>query len=438
MKPCVFLGPTLPVTEARQICDAVYLPPVQQGDVYRAAKQHQVIGIIDGYFQQVPSVWHKEILWAMEQGVQVFGSASMGALRAAELCTYGMQGIGKIFEAYRDGVLLPYHDHAFEDDDEVAVVHGPAELDYMAVSEAMVNIRCTLAQAEQQGLIDQNLRDALVHIAKELFYPERCYQTLLQHAAEAGLPAEPLQALAAWLPDGQINQKREDALAMLRVIAKPSETAVPVSYHFEHTTLWEHVIQSAANTSDEQDLLDELRLEEETYHSAKAAALLRLLALDACERQEIQSEREELRQAIRRFRRQQGLHNRQALEQWLSSNRLNTYDLQRLLEEQTRFEKLAATLQPTLAHHILDHLRSTGDYARFAERARNKQNQLAAETLPELDDLASLKLMAWYFQHQLGAQIPDDMDAYAQNLGFTTKADFYRAIQKEFFYRSNG
>ena len=74
------------------------------------------IGIIDGYFENIPSVWHKEILWAMSQGIHVFGSASMGALRAAELAPFGMEGVGAIFEAYRDGWL--------EDDDEVASEDG--------------------------------------------------------------------------------------------------------------------------------------------------------------------------------------------------------------------------------------------------------------------------------------------------------------------------
>ena len=68
-----------------------------------SATRPRAVGIIDGYFQQVPSVWHKEILWAMAQGVHVFGSASMGALRAAELAPFGMRGVGLIFEAYRDG-----------------------------------------------------------------------------------------------------------------------------------------------------------------------------------------------------------------------------------------------------------------------------------------------------------------------------------------------
>jgi len=37
MKPVVFLGPTLPASEAAAILDAEYLPPVAQGDLYRCA-----------------------------------------------------------------------------------------------------------------------------------------------------------------------------------------------------------------------------------------------------------------------------------------------------------------------------------------------------------------------------------------------------------------
>jgi len=60
----------------------------------------------------------------MAQGIHVFGAASIGALRAAELDVFGMRGIGDIYEAFRDGLL--------EDDDEVAVLHGPEELGYAA------------------------------------------------------------------------------------------------------------------------------------------------------------------------------------------------------------------------------------------------------------------------------------------------------------------
>ena len=62
----VLLGPTLPVAEARTHLDAIYLPPAEQGSVFRAVVEHRpaVLAIIDGAFAQRPAVRHKEILWA--------------------------------------------------------------------------------------------------------------------------------------------------------------------------------------------------------------------------------------------------------------------------------------------------------------------------------------------------------------------------------------
>ena len=85
MSIIVFVGPTVPVETCRQVLDATYLPPVSQGDVYRAALDRpRAIGIIDGFFERVPAVWHKEILWAMARGIHVFGAASMGAAVAVK------------------------------------------------------------------------------------------------------------------------------------------------------------------------------------------------------------------------------------------------------------------------------------------------------------------------------------------------------------------
>ena len=144
----VFVGPTLEPRDRAAAGDFHCLPPVAQGDVYRAVRRGaRAVGVVDGYFSGAPSVWHKEILWALSQNVPVFGGASMGALRAAELHEFGMRGVGRIFEAFRDGNL--------EDDDEVAVVHGPAEIGYLPASEPMVNIRATLALAEAEGVIGE-------------------------------------------------------------------------------------------------------------------------------------------------------------------------------------------------------------------------------------------------------------------------------------------
>src|SRR5258708_125078 len=144
----------MPVAEASRLVDATFLPPARQGDVYRAIKRLRpsVVGIVDGFFHQSASVWHREILWAMSEGVHVLGAASMGALRAVELHKYGMRGVGKVFKAYCDGRYPPYQD-AFEDDDEVAIIHGPSEAGYVALSESIVDIRDTLARAAEVGII---------------------------------------------------------------------------------------------------------------------------------------------------------------------------------------------------------------------------------------------------------------------------------------------
>lgn len=201
MNVIVFSGPTLSKAEIEQELDAVCLPPVSQGDVYRAMGRHpDAIGIIDGYFERVPAVWHKEILWAMSQGVHVFGCASMGALRAAELEVFGMVGVGTVFEAYREGVL--------EDDDEVAVIHGPRDDGYRAGSDAMVNIRATLRRATEEGIVSAETGALLERTAKELFYAERWYGRILELAAAGGASAMELESFKNWLPHGAVTYQQ--------------------------------------------------------------------------------------------------------------------------------------------------------------------------------------------------------------------------------------
>ena len=141
MRPVVaFLGPTLSEDEARAVLDAEYMPPAGHGDVLRAAlRRPRVIAIVDGVFERTPAVWHKEILFALSEGIHVYGAASMGALRAAELDRFGMRGVGDVYRAYAEGVL--------EDDDEVAVAHTDAEHGFRALSDSMVDVRATLEKA---------------------------------------------------------------------------------------------------------------------------------------------------------------------------------------------------------------------------------------------------------------------------------------------------
>jgi hypothetical protein len=224
----IFAGPSLRPADRTPDAAFDWRAPVKQGEVYEAALgAPAIIGIVDGYFEVTPTVWHKEILWAMAQGIHVYGGASIGALRAAELHSFGMVGIGRVFAAYHDGILT--------DDDEVAVLHGPEELGYPPVSEAMVNIRATLSKAAENGVLGRLPAADLAEIGKTLFYKERSWAAILEIAAGRGLS---LGNFRAWLERGRVDQKRDDALEMLAVIQAhlaAGVTPLRVSYRFADT-----------------------------------------------------------------------------------------------------------------------------------------------------------------------------------------------------------
>ena len=195
----------------------------------------RAIGLIDGYFEQVPAVWHREILLALAENIPVFGAASMGALRAAELSPFGMQGVGRIFEDFRSGAL--------EDDDEVAVQHGPPETKYLSLSDAMVNIRATVAAAHRAGVIESHISDRFLQLAKARFYKQRSFGQLLEDAGDVELDQQQVRSFARWLEAGKVDQKRIDAMAMLKAMADDQASGYPVkpaqTLHFEAPASWQ-------------------------------------------------------------------------------------------------------------------------------------------------------------------------------------------------------
>src|SRR5262245_55733660 len=110
----VFLGPSCSWDEARAVLEAEYRPPARRGDLLRAvADGVGTIVLIDGVlvYDYPPSP--KEVFAALEQGVSVIGTASLGALRSVELRNHGMKGFGTIYQWYLSGII--------DRDDEVVV-----------------------------------------------------------------------------------------------------------------------------------------------------------------------------------------------------------------------------------------------------------------------------------------------------------------------------
>ncbi len=442
MKAFIFTGPTLSPEQACAYLHAVYLPPVSQGDVYRVSlAEPRAIGIIDGFFDQVPSVWHKEILWAMRRGIAVFGSASMGALRAAELAPFGMIGVGRIFEAFRSGEL--------EDDDEVSIVHGPAATGFRPLSEAMVNIRATLARAEAERAITGEARQALERVAKGLFYAERTYGAILEQGARQGLANGELDSFRSWLPGGRVDQKREDAIAMLRsmheYLAAPAPPP-PVPYHFEHTSFWDRLVRSAGGlTASARDgaemvpfeaLLDELRLDARAYQELHQECLLRTLILEEARRRGYAPTREGVSEATREFRRHQRLKKPRDLARWLAQRQMTKERFGEWMAEEALIRSAGSELWRQARRAMPDMLRTGPNYANLMQRARKKLRLLSRTGDDTVDwENDSGALWNWYLGELSDTRRPQREGSILARISPNENEDFLRARARERQFR---
>lgn len=234
----VFVGPTLPDARVFAAKDIVIRPPAIQGDLLRAVRSGaSAIGIIDGNFEYVAPIWHKEILHALSHGIKVYGAASMGALRAAECADFGVIGVGRIFSDYAAGVL--------EDDADVALLHGPAELGYLPLTVPLVNVLATLEHLQATTAITADVGAALERAARAIFYKERTWSEIIRRAGLASTIDE--QCLMTVLKSGAVDQKRMDALELFGLMAGADDHRGerPTNWAFQETSMWKAVANSA-------------------------------------------------------------------------------------------------------------------------------------------------------------------------------------------------
>jgi hypothetical protein len=443
----VFLGPTLSAAEARRELDAMVLPPAAQGDVLRALKlRPRLIGIVDGYFNRVPAVWHKEILWAMAEGVHVFGGASMGALRAAELAGFGMIGVGSIFRSFFTGEL--------EDDDEVAVAHAPSEANYAGLSEAMVNIRATVRAAVEHHIIDSSLGEAVIGHAKQLPYWERRYDRIVA-ATMASDPsaAGKLTELRRWILANAVDQKKIDARAMLRAMAEFSSwnpDPKQPDFVFEYTDAWDSAVHhrrpaEAERTGELPAGPDQGRVMEEvqllgSYHDIRVAALGRALAVEAGRRVRPLSDDDLVRRAAEDLCRRAGLSDSAALLDRLNDQGVRREDHRRHLVEDGELHRTLLERRRLAVNDVTEYLRSTGRFRDLADRAQRKSEFLRARGLesPESSDagVAESELWQWYFGSCLREPVPPKLELFAGLQGFESVTALRRAVLREYLFRS--
>jgi hypothetical protein len=183
---------------------------------------------VDGRFEDIRSVWHKEILFALSSGVAVAGAASMGAIRAAECADFGMVGIGEVFRRYAGGDLV--------DDADVAQAHGPAELNFLPVSEPWVNVDPTLAKMAAVGIISRREYKLLYDEARAIPFRQRTYHAILTMLRPT---SGRMQLLTGWLERNAVNQKRIDALELVEwLISTRLERSADRDWVFSQTSHW--------------------------------------------------------------------------------------------------------------------------------------------------------------------------------------------------------
>lgn len=209
-KPVIFLGPSLSREKARKILDADYRLPAKKGDILQLIlKEVDIVGLVDGYFlQDYPPTPIEVYNLVRKRNVKVFGSSSLGALRAVELGKYGMIGIGKIFRLFRDGIL--------ESDDEVAVTFT----DYTNYkSEALIDIRYNLFLAQKYQIIDNMTRRSILRISKQTYFPYRTYEDILDKC-KSKYPEinSQLESFREYILNNKKSLKERDAVRLLKHI----------------------------------------------------------------------------------------------------------------------------------------------------------------------------------------------------------------------------
>ena len=240
----LFAGPSLAgvIDEVqRDDPELIIAGPVVWGDVAKAVLDGATtIGIVDGCFEQTRSVWHKEILFALSEGVSVAGAASMGALRAAECAQFGMIGIGQVFQMYHSGELV--------DDSDVALVHATHEFGYQPLSEPRVNILATLDAMRADKMISTLEWQSAKTAARRTHYAELNFSSVL-----GSLPIIELrrvQRLIAWANQHRVNTKQQDAMQLVEWIKLPeTKFAPPGDWSFSQSSQWRAMISDIKNAT---------------------------------------------------------------------------------------------------------------------------------------------------------------------------------------------
>lgn len=179
LPPVVFLGPSLsPADAGRMVPGVEYRPPARRGDLDAVdeSKVAEVV-LIDGVMVYGHPPSPMEVHRLAERGVRVLGASSLGALRAAELTGYGVEGVGWVFGQVRSGQLTA--------DDELLARLDPRT--GRAETLFLVNLRYAARQLVLAGALSSDKAGLFLSSVAALYFEARTCPRTRDVAASAGL-----------------------------------------------------------------------------------------------------------------------------------------------------------------------------------------------------------------------------------------------------------
>src|SRR5262249_22643291 len=159
-----------------------------------------------------------------------------------------------------------------------------------------------------------------------------------------------------------------------------------------------------------EDVLDELRLDPDTYAAVHQRALVRCLAVREHARTDGPDAGDDLHDAADRFRSARALHDPAATQRWLGDNHLSLGQFAALMREELAVRRVEAGVG-AVEVYLRSHLRVDGRSPALVERVRRKRRFLAGRGL---DDVATAHhtpraaLLSWYFAAH-GRDVPADL-----------------------------
>jgi hypothetical protein len=444
-KVLVYLGPSLSLAKAREILPgATYRPPAKQGDILSDVVNLEPTHIIlvDGEFRQNLSPWHKEIVYALQfPGVKaVYGSSSMGALRASELDFVGMIGVGTVYKWYRDRIT--------EDDSEVALSYTsrarislkdgpiPEEAIYFPLTVPLCDIRAGMyryqKEFEGQPVAAESRR--FFEAMQRVHYMDRT-----QNVCEQFWGGRFDGVTFPYLP-----QKELDAIQVLTEFRdlKPEPLAKPTPEHlslfFQALYDRDRKVVIQGHSIAQQHIDSYVMLHNPEYERIAWDAANQELALMLCDCLCVTVGPEEIDAESRRFWQRAGVETAAEFSAMLAANGWTKNEYERLIIQNARIHKLQHSVSVTKTwrrntRSVLDYLRTHQAFDYWAAQVakletRIKQN--GAEDWLGIDlDKTAFAPLAEHFDHE-GLDLKMTPEDYLLETGFSNQTELAMALQR--------